>query len=482
MRLHVPPVSKDNFSCSGDKFYVTMDGDCISRESSSSLYAFLTYTPPTGPVLTEEGTPRVHQPRKYHDKPARFYCAQLLHYGLKSYKTKEAAKKHLLAAFDSNHQLAVPEKILQIEKELKAEYARANAVAEKAYQEKKRQAEAEEADRRAQAMEKRRQAEAEEANRRAQEMLQQQALSDAVNKAYTTLFGDDAGASDEEEDSEDDGDDAEDEPTQKEIKQSVKTMPEADLRELVRKLVRDDVEAQDAVRTYILDHRRAAVKSKAKKPERPQPVTGKSLKVNELQGKFEVISPDMSNTWSFVEDTFSLNICPSSTTAHLWGGFQFGMLEGVLRSTNSVPSSGLQTGFKLSFKWRGRETGEGESSFEDGNTGYIVFLGDGLIKGNLVWASWSNKGFGFSGRKRVMPSTAFPTKQIKSWKREYRGYNRGNYEAKSVSRWGKWAPEARPDSPENSDTSAGEDTRSNCEMDTDDNDFESDGPGMCMTW
>ena len=64
---------------------------------SQRLMYLLTYVDP-GPIPTKKGTPRVHQPKPHKDQTAKFYEAQLIHYGLEPRKGKQAAKKALLAA------------------------------------------------------------------------------------------------------------------------------------------------------------------------------------------------------------------------------------------------------------------------------------------------------------------------------------------------------------------------------------------------
>ena len=134
---YAPPIVHDPFSCSGDSFYVTIDGHRHQRASSETLYQSLTYTQPD-PVLTKAGKVAKRQPAPHRDPPGHFYCAQLLHYGLKPLKTKDAAKRHLLAAFGADGQLSVPNGILELEKTLRHEYRQANDIAKKKYEEEKR--------------------------------------------------------------------------------------------------------------------------------------------------------------------------------------------------------------------------------------------------------------------------------------------------------------------------------------------------------
>jgi hypothetical protein len=135
-------VSRDGFSCQGNSFYVEVEGYSHERKDSKELYDLLTYTPPP-PLLTKAGKVAKRQPPPYKDQPAHFYCAQLLHYGLKSMKMRDPAKKRLLAAFGEKTTLEVPPKILGLEKALKKEYREANELARKKYEEEEQRERAE---------------------------------------------------------------------------------------------------------------------------------------------------------------------------------------------------------------------------------------------------------------------------------------------------------------------------------------------------
>lgn len=139
-----PRVSRDRFHCSDPSsdsgFYVEMVEDmCMHRQARANpakLYAVLTYKSP-GPVLTKKGTVAKRQPPPYQDQPTNFYCAQLLHYGLKLVETREEAKEILLAAFGTDKTLAVPSHILKLQKEMQQEYRIANDKARAKYDEEK---------------------------------------------------------------------------------------------------------------------------------------------------------------------------------------------------------------------------------------------------------------------------------------------------------------------------------------------------------
>jgi hypothetical protein len=144
-RRMAKPVSRDGFFYAGHGLYVQSEGALMHRHhrrDAASLHALLTYVPPAGPLLTKKGEVAKRQPRPYKDEPGHFYVAQLALYGLKPLKTKDAAKKNLLLAFKGGKTLEVPDRLVQLERELKVEYNLANKIvvdahyAEKAQREK----------------------------------------------------------------------------------------------------------------------------------------------------------------------------------------------------------------------------------------------------------------------------------------------------------------------------------------------------------
>ena len=54
----------------------------------------------------------------------------------------------------------------------------------------------------------------------------------------------------------------------------------------------------------------------------------------------------------------------STTTRHFWCHLDFGIYEGYLRSCGPVENKMVVT---MSFQWRGRDTGEGESTYDASN-------------------------------------------------------------------------------------------------------------------
>ena len=165
----------------------------------------------------------------------------------------------------------------------------------------------------------------------------------------------------------------------------------------------------------------------------------------DLRGNFQIVAPYLSEQFDDAGD-MTLTVCPSSTSTHLWARFDFGSVSGIIRSSAPPPA---MTGTACPFFWRGRESGDGITSFGESNTGNIVFLGDGKIKGRMEWFG----GFDFVGKK-VERKNVMWSKSVPGWKRQWRGFNQSSYESESVRRWGKWAPEGVPDQPSMSDTTA----------------------------
>lgn len=130
VRVYIPPVERFPFQYTGQAFNVLLDKsqDLHSRASPGVLHALLTYAP-SGPVLTKAGVPRAHQPPVQKDQSESFYCAQLVHYGLKPLATKAAAKKALFKAWDDQRgTLVVPAHIAKLEAQLTGQFWRANEI------------------------------------------------------------------------------------------------------------------------------------------------------------------------------------------------------------------------------------------------------------------------------------------------------------------------------------------------------------------
>lgn len=137
MREYASPVSSPPFKYTTDDFWVEIDHHRHRRCDPTRLYKLLTYVDP-GPAYTKKGTLRVHQPVPHKDETESFYIAQLLHYGLKHLKSKQAAKKALLAAYENQgSNLTVPDNVYKIERDLSTEYRLKNEAANKEHDQQK---------------------------------------------------------------------------------------------------------------------------------------------------------------------------------------------------------------------------------------------------------------------------------------------------------------------------------------------------------
>ncbi|KAJ7047206.1 hypothetical protein C8F04DRAFT_1227273 [Mycena alexandri] len=352
MRSYAPPIRRDGFVCIGDDFYV--QGRLNSRRANATdLHTLLTYTAPP-PVLTKAGKVAKRQPRPHEDQSEEFYLAQVAHYGLKAVKTKDAAKRALLSAFGSKKTLAVPDRILKLEKEMREEYTAANKTAKVKYLEEKRE-------------EKRKEEE----------------------------------------------------------------------RQNKRKRERDS-----AIEEFLQE-------GSWPPPKKGKTQGGKLQTSGELSGKFNVIAPFLTEQWDdATQDDMWLKLSSSSTNR------AFG---GPLISASSPGSFALRlflrVGDPVAFFWRGRESGEGISTFGDRNNGTINFLGGGKFKAAMN----SDLGdFKFAGTKLDGAEADVSAGSLREWKKTWRSINQRAYDRENVARWGKWGGDGDDgENPAGSDTTEG---------------------------
>lgn len=178
----------------------------------------------------------------------------------------------------------------------------------------------------------------------------------------------------------------------------------------------------------------------------------KPITLNSLPGVYKIVAPALSENWNC--DPLTIELCLSSTGSHMWGVFNFGFLRGRLRSEKLDKSSPFKGTIK--FDWRGRETGEGESTIEPENIINLNFLDDGMFRGEMHTTYIET--FKLAGKKNVRETqrTDLPSK-VSDWKRGYRKLNEANYDAECSNRWSSWKTDAKPDKPEESDTTVGVD-------------------------
>ena len=427
---YAPAISREGFTCRGDRFYVVVDGNQHEREGSQQLYKLLTYTPPP-PTLTKKGTVAKKQPVPHKDHAAHFYCAQLIHYGLKPLKTREPAKKKLLAAFGAGQMLSVPASILQLEIAMKEEWKKANEVAEEKYRE-----EALEKDRRER--EERQQRNIQEKERREKREEQQKTMM----KEFFGVF-DAAALVDSDED-----ETKAPRLTKAQMRKEIASLSNDQIRKLLLKLLADVPEVEDVMKNEIEKARAQARKAKAKTKAGPSK-SQRALTVAQWKGLYNVYAPKLADSWSDAEGPLELEVYPSAKSSHLWAAFNFGIISGVMRSSDAPPKF---VGDKVHFIWRGRESGEGEMTFADCNQGAIAFLGDGKIHARVTGDLCGK--FEFFGKQcTVKKNTGDPVKKVSEWKHDWRGISRSSYNAASQERWGNWGGERKIEGPAYSDTS-----------------------------
>lgn len=142
-----------------------------------------------------------------------------------------------------------------------------------------------------------------------------------------------------------------------------------------------------------------------------------------------------------------LRLCQSQSRRHVWGDFTFGVLTGTFRSEQlSQTRSG-----KIKCQWRGRETGQGESTFGPKNVLELQFLNEKTFRGTMYWNCVGT--FDIAGKldwERTQ-NRVF-AKNIRGWKDRYRRLNKANYDAEARNRWGGWQRYASPDRAAESDT------------------------------
>lgn len=200
----------------------------------------------------------------------------------------------------------------------------------------------------------------------------------------------------------------------------------------------------------------------------------------QTSGEFQVAAPYLEEQWGSTDQhwgpedkgIYTLKMSPSPGTGrHLWMWFDFGVYSGVMRSTGPPPTT---LGTPCAFLWRGKESGEGEMDFSDLNKGTITFLEGGKIRGTIS-GDLLGKNREFADVQIDSKVTVW-TKEVRSWKREYRAINERAHYVSGLTRWGGWASEEGcTDDPVGSDTTdaGGQDD----ERHTDDEEYGDDGLG-----
>ncbi|TFK31018.1 hypothetical protein BDQ12DRAFT_582116, partial [Crucibulum laeve] len=458
---YAAPVSRDGFFHSGDKFYVEIKDSSSSnvhrhpRCNPESLYNFLTYEKPTGPVLTKAGTVAKRQPPEHKDEPGHFYCPQLLHYGLKPMKTKEPAKKKLLTAFQEsgNRSLSMPMAIAELEKSLRDEWIQANEEAKKRHSQEKELKVIKE---------------------------RQQREKEKQSNLHPTEFG--AFVDDSEFDpfaAIEVSDDGSPPPPVKisktQLRKAVSEMSEERLKKLAIKWI-DQI---PAVEKALVDEVRTDRAAKELENKKRLKGKGKSRKniinstICDFSSTYKVYAPTLAEEWSDnIRGPLSFQLAPSSTSTRLWGSFDFGVIFGFIRSSSKFIAT--DKNLNVSFKWRGREKGEYTMSFSKSNKGTLslIPMSDDSPYGDIFGTMDAGKfgKFEFIGR-RSDGSTQIPEHRregVRDWKYEWRNINAATHEAENTVRWGEntsFGYGNRMDGPADSDTT--NDGGDSCDEDED---------------
>jgi len=99
-----------------------------------------------------------------------------------------------------------------------------------------------------------------------------------------------------------------------------------------------------------------------------------------LNGTYQVRSFDIEDQWEHAVPPGGLTMCLRLHGNAMWGSYNFGAFEGVI----FMPERPMRPSFEtIPFEWRGRETGEDQIDYGEDCQGWIQFLGDGDIVGEI---------------------------------------------------------------------------------------------------
>ena len=133
----------------------------------------------------------------------------------------------------------------------------------------------------------------------------------------------------------------------------------------------------------------------------------------------------------------------------------------------------------ISLHWRGRETGEGESTFGDENIVRLYFMKGGMFKGTMYWNCCGE--FEVIGKLNAGTFNKIEySKKVTAWKSAYRELNEANYTRESAGRrgggGGYYSDEDKSEPCSDSDVPSYEEGKSE-EEEEDENQRESRGKG-----
>ncbi|KAI3340315.1 hypothetical protein F4824DRAFT_417556 [Ustulina deusta] len=141
-----------------------------------------------------------------------------------------------------------------------------------------------------------------------------------------------------------------------------------------------------------------------------------------LNGRYGIFSNEANDQWGC--DDFDLVLTLSGN--ELWGKFDLGIVSGILHIDERPWESSDDP---VPFTWRGEER-DGQIFYGNINRGWITFLGNGHIQGQLDYMTLDFGGDRLSGQSTRSQIDA------RSMQREWHGYSEEEYERLNRARWG----------------------------------------------
>ncbi|KAI0025135.1 hypothetical protein F4780DRAFT_775144 [Xylariomycetidae sp. FL0641] len=145
-----------------------------------------------------------------------------------------------------------------------------------------------------------------------------------------------------------------------------------------------------------------------------------------LNGRYALRAPDVTEEWPQWEPE-DLSLVLTLAGTELWGRLSLGVVEGVLR----LPQRPWQPSpERLAFTWRGQEQHQGPILHGDANTGWLRFLGGGRVEGQVDFM-----GLRFRGTRDPGQGTRSQA-DARALRGEWDGYSEAEYERLNRARWG----------------------------------------------
>ncbi|KAI8634205.1 hypothetical protein F5Y19DRAFT_203728 [Xylariaceae sp. FL1651] len=141
-----------------------------------------------------------------------------------------------------------------------------------------------------------------------------------------------------------------------------------------------------------------------------------------LNGRYDIASNEVREQWG--DENFDLVLTLSGH--EMWGKFDLGIVSGILHFAERPLVSSLE---RVPFTWRGEET-DGPIHYGNNNRGWIQFLGDGRIEGELDFMRLD-----FGGERLPGQGTRSEI-DVATMRREWNGYSETEYERLNRARWG----------------------------------------------